>query len=164
MFVALGSNLGDPLGTLRAARRALSEVARVTGASSLYRTAPVGGPPGQPNYLNAVIRLEPFERDPERFLGVLFGLERAFGRERAEPWGPRTLDLDLLAWGARVQESPTLTLPHPRMMARAFVLGPLCELCPSWQHPVTGTYACDALARLQREAQGVAKTALGWTP
>lgn len=161
--MALGANLGDPLGSLRWARRALGETGRLTGASSLYRTAPVGGPPGQPDYLNAVLGLEPFERDPERFLGVLLGLEAECGRLRAERWGPRTLDLDLLAWGARVQEGVTLTLPHPRMMERAFVLAPLCELKPTWRHPLSGVRACEALTRLPPEALAeVHKTELRW--
>lgn len=161
VFVALGANLGDPLASLRWARTALSSVSRIRGASSLYRTAPVGGPPGQPDYLNAVLELTPFEEEPERFMAVLLELERRCGRARSERWGPRTLDLDLLAWGARVQKSPRLTLPHPRMMVRAFVLAPLCELAPSWRHPVTGTLACDALRALGG-APPVVRTPLAW--
>jgi 2-amino-4-hydroxy-6-hydroxymethyldihydropteridine diphosphokinase len=161
VFVALGANLGDPLKSLRWARRALAEVGRLEGASSLYRTAPVGGPPGQPDYLNAVLELAPFEACPERFLEVLLELERRYGRVRTERWGPRTLDLDLLAWGERVQQSPTLVLPHPRMMGRAFVLAPLCELAPAWRHPVTGLRACEVLQTCA-DASGVVKTKLSW--
>lgn len=161
VFVALGSNLGDPLASLRWARRALTELGTLTGVSSLYRTAPVGGPAGQPDYLNAVVSLHPNETDPERFLKLLLALERRVGRERSVRWGARTLDLDLLAWGARVQETPTLTLPHPRMMTRAFVLEPLCELAPGWRHPLSDASACEALAACGEAARGV-KTQLAW--
>lgn len=159
-YVALGSNLADPLVQLRWARRGLAELGGVAGASSLWRTAPVGGPPGQGDFLNAVVALVPHADDPELLLAELLGLEASQGRTHSVRWSARTLDLDLLAWGARVQNTARLTLPHPRMLARAFVLAPLCELAPGWRHPLSGESACAALLALP--AGGVERTTLGW--
>ena len=96
---------------------------------------------------------------------MLLGLEDKRGRKRNVRWGARTLDLDLLTFGEEVRASDFLTLPHPRMMERAFVLEPLCEITrevtPDWQHPVTEERACDALAHLSNE--GVVCTDLTWT-
>ena len=128
--IALGSNLGDCLAHLRWGARSLEDLGKVTGRSSLYETEPVGGPSGQDAYLNAVVLLEPSAAyaEPHALLKTLLGLEQQRGRERIERWGPRTLDLDLLTVGSRVLDSPKLTLPHPHMMTRSFVLVPLCEV------------------------------------
>ncbi len=161
-WIALGSNLDDPPARLRAAARSLNELGARAARSSMYRTAPVGGPPGQAPYLNAVVGLRPRApwRGPRLLLAALLELERDAGRVRAERWGPRTLDLDLLAFGdARVGERG-LQLPHPRMMERAFVLAPLCEAAPAWRHPVSGVSACEALAALG--TGGVERTGLAW--
>ncbi len=159
-YIALGSNLEGPLGQLRRARQALAEVGEVVGASSLWRTTPVGGPPGQEAYLNAVVALKPTTDDPKRLLQQLLGLEAEQGRVRHLRWAARTLDLDLLAWGDRVCSSSNLTLPHPRMLERSFVLAPLCELTPVWRHPVTGARACTVLSELG--LSGVTRTPLSW--
>lgn len=159
-YVALGSNLGDPLRQLRRARSGLEKLGEVVGASSLYRTAPVGGPPGQADYLNAVVALRPKALDPEVLLGELLALEAHQGRTRDVRWAARTLDLDLLAYGDLTCSSLSLTLPHPRMMARPFVLRPLCEVAPGWRHPLTHRSACETLASL--DPSGVVRTALGW--
>ena len=159
-YIALGSNLGNPLEQLRQARRSLNELGEVTGASSLYRTAPVGGPPGQADYLNAVVALEPSADDPRVLLQELLTLEARQGRTRSVRWDARTLDLDLLAYGDRVLNTPSLSLPHPRLLERAFVLAPLCEVAPGWRHPLTGEAACTVLGRL--ELSGVTRTALSW--
>ncbi|HEX7021962.1 MAG TPA: 2-amino-4-hydroxy-6-hydroxymethyldihydropteridine diphosphokinase [Trueperaceae bacterium] len=149
-LIALGSNLADPAAQLRQAVRALGELGSVRGVSGVYRTVPVGGPAGQPAYLNAVLALSPRAPydDPGLLLAALLEAERRQGRERRQRWAARTLDLDLLAYGDRVLQGPDLVLPHPRMMERAFVLAPLCELAPAWRHPITGEGACDALSRL----------------
>ncbi len=164
-FIALGSNLGEPLEHLRWARQSLERLGEVIASSSLYRTAPVGGPEGQPDYLNAVVALEPRTAEPEVLLEQLLGLEAQRGRERRVRWGARTLDLDLLTFSEEVTQSEYLTLPHPRMMERAFVLGPLCEVVRevnlAWRHPVTGEGACDALSHLPDK--GVIRTDLFWT-
>ena len=160
--IALGSNLGDRLAHLRWGARALEDLGEVTGRSSLYETDPVGGPSGQEAYLNAVVLLKPSEAyaDPNVLLKKLLGLEQKRGRERRERWGPRILDMDLLTFGSRVLESPDLTLPHPRMMERAFVLVPLCEVAPDFVHPVSGQKACEGLEGL--ETTGVRRTPLVW--
>ena len=161
-IIALGSNLDGPLQRLRSARSQLGTLGRVTASSSIYRTAPVGGPAGQPAYLNAVVALEPLVglEEPRLLLERLHGIERRHGRLRRVRWEARVLDLDLLALGELVREEPDLTLPHPRMMERQFVLAPLCEALPDWRHPVTGESGCEASARLP--AGGIERTELGW--
>ena len=161
-FIALGSNLNDPLEQLRKAARALESLGEITARSSLFKTAPVGGPPGQAAYLNAVVSLKPKEiyQEPKALLEALLVLEQDQGRERRERWGPRTLDLDLLTFGEEIIHSPTLTLPHPRMWERAFVLEPLCEIRPDFRQLDTGENVCAVLARLDRT--GVRRLEKAW--
>ena len=159
-YVALGSNLDGPLAQLRRARRALNKLGEVTHASSVWRTAPVGGPPGQADYLNAVVALEPLTDDPQALLQELLALEAEQGRTRHVRWAARTLDLDLLAYGDRVLGTPSLTLPHPRLLERAFVAAPLCEVASEWRHPVTKENICTVLRRLG--FVGVTRTTLSW--
>ena len=151
-LVALGSNLDDPYGRMRSALAELASLGRVEAKSSLYRTAPVGGPAGQAPYLNAVVALTPHPHlnHPRDLMAALLTVESRMGRTRTVRWGPRTIDLDLLDVGGVVVREPGLTLPHPRMYERWFVLAPLCELDPSYRHPLDGRNACDALARLER--------------
>ncbi len=162
LAIGIGANLpspvGGPLDTLQALRPLLAQVLveqwSVWGAappalrwSPLFRTAPVGGPPGQPDYLNAVLLVEG-EGDPqpswaEQLLQRLQGLERQFGRERRERWGPRTLDLDVLWWGDLQCCGERLVLPHPLWRQRSFVLAPLAALRgevipPDWPQPLPG--------------------------
>ncbi len=128
-YVGLGANLGDAPAAVRQALRDLATLpgTRLRQASSLYRSAPVDAT--GPDFVNAVAELET-TLGPEALLAELQRLEQAAGRER--PWrnAPRTLDLDLLLYGELQQDDPVLTLPHPRMLARAFVLLPLAELAP----------------------------------
>jgi 2-amino-4-hydroxy-6-hydroxymethyldihydropteridine diphosphokinase len=125
--LGLGSNLGDRLANLQEALDRLSRVPglRVTGTSRVYETDPVGPP--QPDYLNAVVRVET-TLSPKRLLEACLGVEREMGRERRERWGPRNIDLDLLIFGREEIDQPGLTVPHPRMHERPFVLIPLLEL------------------------------------
>ncbi|MHB8669772.1 MAG: 2-amino-4-hydroxy-6-hydroxymethyldihydropteridine diphosphokinase [Acidimicrobiales bacterium] len=125
-FLGLGSNLGDRRAQLRAAVSGLSEVVAV---SSVYETEPLGGPPGQGPYLNLVVQLDT-ARSPRDLLAEAHRLEAAAGRVREQRWGPRCLDVDVL-WvdGVTVQD-PDLTVPHPRLRERRFVLAPLAELAP----------------------------------
>jgi 2-amino-4-hydroxy-6-hydroxymethyldihydropteridine diphosphokinase len=142
--IALGANLGDPIATLRAVRPLLrgelhSWVAEAGTElalewSPLFRTAPVGGPPGQPAFVNGVLLVvravggrEPWP-DALALLMRLQALEARFGRQRLEPWGPRSLDLDLLWCGDAHCSGPQLELPHPRLRQRAFVVGPLAAI------------------------------------
>lgn len=140
-YVALGANLGDPATTVRAALGALANLpeSRVVRSSSLYRTKPVGIA-DQPEFVNAVAQLETTLR-PEALLDQLLDVEQRFGRIRAEKNGPRTLDLDLLLYDDQFLELPRLTLPHPRLHLRAFVLQPLAEIAPNLIIPGRGNIA-----------------------
>lgn len=140
-YVALGANLGDPAATVRAAFGALANLpeSRVVHGSSLYRTAPVGITE-QPEFINAVAQLET-TLAPETLLDALFDIELRFGRIRADKNGPRTLDLDLLLYNDQFLELPRLTLPHPRLHLRAFVLHPLAEIAPDLLIPGRGSIA-----------------------
>jgi 2-amino-4-hydroxy-6-hydroxymethyldihydropteridine diphosphokinase len=135
--IALGANLGDPDHALRTAATALARLGRVTAASDVYRTDPVGGPPGQPAYRNAVLVMRPAPAwgTPERLLLALLALEAAAGRVRRERWGPRLLDLDLVSFGNAERRAPDLVLPHPEATRRAFVMIPLAQAWPQWRAP-----------------------------
>ncbi len=130
-YIALGSNLGDRVALLRGALAALQRdgAVRVVAESAVYETAPVGGPK-QPDYLNMVVAVST-ELTAEVLLERCLAVEAEHGRVRRERWGARTLDLDLLAYGEVQLESERLTLPHPRMAERAFVLVPLAEIAPA---------------------------------
>ncbi len=145
-YVALGANLGDPIATVTAAiaaLRQLPDTAFVT-ASSLYRTAPVGLK-HQPDFINAVVELNTVVPAPT-LLEMLFAIEARFGRQRSVRNAPRTLDLDLLLYGDEISSDPVLSLPHPRLHERAFVLAPLAELAPRLLIPGHGPVS-DLLAR-----------------
>lgn len=147
VYVGLGANLADPVAQVRAGMTALGRLpdTRLERCSSLYRSAPVGVT-DQPDFINAVCRLRT-RLAPEALMQRLFGIERDAGRERrgGEPGGPRTLDLDLLLYDQRALRTPELTLPHPRLHERAFVLYPLIELAPELVIPGHGR-AADLLA------------------
>ena len=140
-YIALGANLGAPVAPVLAAFGALANLneSRVVHTSSLYRTAPVGNT-AQPEFINAVAALET-TLAPEALLDALLEVEQRFGRIRAEKNGPRTLDLDLLLYNDLELDLPRLTLPHPRLHLRAFVLLPLAEISPSLPLPKRGTVA-----------------------
>ena len=140
-FIALGANLGDPVLTVQAAILALRELPRTEFivASSLYRTAPVGLR-HQPDFINAVVELIAVSPAPT-FMESLFEIEARFGRRRSVKNAPRTLDLDLLLYGDEVRDDPQLTLPHPRLHQRAFVLAPLAEIAPRLSIPGRGAVA-----------------------
>jgi 2-amino-4-hydroxy-6-hydroxymethyldihydropteridine diphosphokinase len=139
-YIGLGSNLASPAGTpaetIEAAIRALGEISEVTARSSLYETAPVGITE-QPSFINAVVALRAAD-SPEVLLKKLLAIERRFGRDRqnSPPKGPRTLDLDLLLMDDLIVNTPSLTLPHPALAERRFVLAPLAETAPNLRHPV----------------------------
>jgi 2-amino-4-hydroxy-6-hydroxymethyldihydropteridine diphosphokinase len=152
-FVGLGSNLGEREVTLRAAigrLRGLPDV-EVIQVSSFRDTEPVG-PVDQPRFLNGAVELET-GLTPRALLGALLELERAFGRDRSAgpAHGPRTLDLDLLLYGAETIDEPLLNVPHPRLQERRFVLEPLAELDPDLEVPGQGSVQT-LLARLDSGA------------
>ena len=131
-FLGLGSNLGDRWAHLRAAVEALPDVA---ATSPVYETAPVGGPQGQDPYLNAVVELRT-ACTARQLLDAAHAAESGAHRVRAERWGPRTLDVDVLLVGDEVVVEPGLVVPHARMWERGFVLVPLAELAPELARPV----------------------------
>ncbi|MEX1142675.1 MAG: 2-amino-4-hydroxy-6-hydroxymethyldihydropteridine diphosphokinase [Thermoleophilaceae bacterium] len=135
-YVGLGSNEGDRLGALRSAREELGRRGvTVVAASSAYATAPQGEVLDQPEFLNACLAIET-ELDPERLLDACKDVERALGREPGgKRHGPRPIDVDLLLLGGLTHRSERLTLPHPEVTARRFVLAPLLELDPALALP-----------------------------
>ncbi|GMQ85428.1 MAG: 2-amino-4-hydroxy-6-hydroxymethyldihydropteridine diphosphokinase [Acidimicrobiia bacterium] len=126
--VGIGSNLGDRLANLVAATVGLGAEARLAGVSSIYETAPVGGPEQGP-FLNAVAIVET-ARPAAALLESMLSIERARDRKRLVRWGPRSLDLDLLLFDAAMIDLPGLTVPHPRLLERRFVVEPLLEVWP----------------------------------
>jgi 2-amino-4-hydroxy-6-hydroxymethyldihydropteridine diphosphokinase len=149
-FVALGSNLDDPVAQVA---RGIEEFGTITGTvvkrvSSLYRSAPVGFQE-QPEFVNAVAQIAT-RLAPRPLLDALLEIERRHGRVRGVPNGPRTLDLDLLLYGSLVMHEPGLTIPHPRMHERAFVVVPLAEIAPRRVVPGHGT-ASRLLAQIGTE-------------
>jgi 2-amino-4-hydroxy-6-hydroxymethyldihydropteridine diphosphokinase len=141
ILIGLGANLpgrfGSPLEALRAAREGLSDSGLwLVSESSVWLSAPVPMS-DQPWYHNQVVRVET-DLPPEAVLEVLHRIEWDLGRVRSVPNAPRVIDLDLLCHGSRCTDDPSLTLPHPRMHERAFVLYPLREIAPAWVHPVSG--------------------------
>jgi 2-amino-4-hydroxy-6-hydroxymethyldihydropteridine diphosphokinase len=146
-YVGLGSNLGDRAAHLLLGLSALSRLpeTRLLRLSPVYETDPVGPP--QPPYLNMVAELET-ELSPKGLLAEMLRIEKALGRERRERWGPRTLDLDLLLYGDLVLEEEGLSVPHPRLHERAFVLVPLLDLLPEGRHPLLGQSFAELLASL----------------
>ena len=126
--VALGANIGNPQEQMDLAVAMLREATDVVAVSSYYTTKPVGGPE-QPDYINAVCLIES-ELPAIDLLSLLHGIEKSLGRERAEKWGPRTIDLDLIQYGALLSSAAELQLPHPRAHERRFVLEPWHEIEP----------------------------------
>jgi 2-amino-4-hydroxy-6-hydroxymethyldihydropteridine diphosphokinase len=137
VYVGLGSNLGDRAENLALAVRDLRAAnLNVSRLSSIYETEPVETF-AQPKFLNMVLELTGADLEPpEKLLGLLLQIEQSLGRTRTVPLAPRTIDLDLLLYGSEVRATQFLTLPHPRLQHRRFVLEPLAELCPELVHPL----------------------------
>ena len=136
-YVGMGSNLGDRAGNLLLALRGMTAAGlSVLRLSSVYETEPAGVEDEQPAFLNMVAELGAPLPEPGELLRLLLDIERSLGRRRVRPLAPRTLDLDLLLYEGEVSATETLTLPHPRLHLRRFVLAPLAELAPGTRHPV----------------------------
>jgi len=150
--IALGSNMasgfGDREANLGMAAERVANLGKVLAVSSFYDTAPVGVV-DQPRFLNGAMLLET-ELEPLELMRTLLGIELGMGRDRAGSVakGPRAIDLDLLLMGDVVMETPELTLPHPAMAERRFVLEPLAEVAPEMRHPISGLTVAEMLAAL----------------
>lgn len=158
ILIALGSNITGPWGAPHAAvLRALDELTQhnisILKVSTLIETAPFGVT-NQPNFVNAVAKIKT-RLSPEMLMQTLHAIESRAGRKRLERWGPRTLDLDLLDYNGLIQNTASsapesLTLPHPGIEERTFVLQPIAEIAPRWKHPVTQQSALLTLRQLNR--------------
>jgi 2-amino-4-hydroxy-6-hydroxymethyldihydropteridine diphosphokinase len=145
-YIGLGSNLGDPQAQIEQALRLLDHhSARVDEVSSLYWTEPVDAP-SELWFLNGVARVS-WRLEPRELLGVCHSVEHSLGRERKLHHGPRTIDLDLLLLGDTLMDSPEITLPHPDLHLRRFVLVPLVEIAPNLLHPKLGLKMVELLNR-----------------
>jgi len=134
VYLSLGSNLGDREANLQSAIGQLSALGEVLAVSSFYETEPAEVL-GQPWFLNCAVAIQT-QRMPKQFLSQLLALEQAMGRRRSQSKGPRTIDLDILLFGNSIVETAGLTIPHPAMHRRRFVLEPLAEIAPEQRHPV----------------------------
>jgi len=133
-YLSLGSNLGDREANLRAAIASLAALGQLTAVSSLYETEPVELT-AQPWFLNCAVALAT-DRMPRQLLAGALKIEQAMGRRRTQPKGPRLIDIDILLFGSSVVDTAQLTIPHPAMHERRFVLEPLAEIAPDARHPV----------------------------
>jgi 2-amino-4-hydroxy-6-hydroxymethyldihydropteridine diphosphokinase len=134
VYLSLGSNIGDREAHLREAIRRLESAGKLRAVSSIYETEPVEFT-GQPQFLNCAVALET-SSTPGQLMLQLLAIEKAMGRQRIQKKGPRTIDLDILLFGDEVVDTPGLTIPHPAMQHRRFVLEPLAEIAPEAIHPV----------------------------
>jgi len=136
VYLGLGANLGDRLDTLqRAVDLLATHRVRAVASSRVWATTPLGGPPDQPEFLNVVVAVDPDEMAPADVLAAANAVEAELGRVRDVRWGPRTIDIDVLLWGDLRSEDPALTIPHPHMHERAFVVMPLLDLDPDPRLP-----------------------------
>jgi 2-amino-4-hydroxy-6-hydroxymethyldihydropteridine diphosphokinase len=149
IYIALGANIASPVGppevTLRRALEAMPKHGIDVAAVSRFYRSPAWPDPSQPPFVNAVAEVRT-KLLPGELMRALLALEKAFGRVRKTKWEPRSLDLDLIDYGGLVSDAPHLSLPHPLMHERAFVLRPLQDIAPCWRHPDTGA-AIDSLLK-----------------
>ncbi len=152
-YIGLGSNLGDRRELIRRAIQALDALdgVSVVERSDLYETDPVGGPP-QPRFLNGVVEIE-CRVSARELMRAMLRIEAALGRTREDRNAPRTIDLDLLLWGDTVIDEEALTIPHPRMHERWFVLRPLTDIAPDMRHPVLGLTVNELLGKVEADAR-----------
>jgi 2-amino-4-hydroxy-6-hydroxymethyldihydropteridine diphosphokinase len=136
-YLGLGSNLGNRMAFLRSGRDTLVDQSGIVliRAAGVYETEAVGGPPESPLFLNTALQIET-SLDPQQLLATCMAVEDEFGRSRPVRWSPRTLDIDILFYADLVICEENLTIPHPRLQGRAFVLAPLREIAPDLRHPL----------------------------
>jgi len=148
-YIALGANLGDPAANLRRALELLKQSPgiEVIGVSSFIENPAVGGPANSPAFLNGAAEIGT-TLSPRALLDRLLEIEKQLGRVRSEKWSPRTIDLDLLLYGSQIIDEQGLTVPHPLMHQRRFVLEPLSEIAPNVVHPVFNRTITDLLKSL----------------
>jgi 2-amino-4-hydroxy-6-hydroxymethyldihydropteridine diphosphokinase len=155
VYLGLGSNLGDRKENLNKALDYLSQRLRVTGKSSVYDTEPMENME-QPHFLNMVCQAKTMLK-PEDLLVLARGIESKLGRVPGKPNSPRTIDIDILFYGDKVVNTPELTIPHPKITQRAFVLVPLAEIAPELVHPVNKKTVKEMLKEIKKGVQGVLK-------
>jgi 2-amino-4-hydroxy-6-hydroxymethyldihydropteridine diphosphokinase len=163
IYIALGANIPSPAGPpATTLRRALETMPKhgitVVAVSPFYRSPAWPAGAGHPDFVNAVAEVRT-KRGPFELLRALLAIERAFGRVRKTKWEPRSLDLDLLDYGGLVSDTEQLSLPHPWMHERAFVLRPLADIAPHWRHPDTGQTVFDLLRIVGEEGVKPLETA-----
>lgn len=134
VYLSLGSNLGDRSLNLHQAIARLGEIGKVTAVSSFYETEPVELT-SQPWFLNCAAKLDT-EKMPRQLMAAILAIEQEMGRQRKQPKGPRVIDIDILLFGSTVIDIPSITVPHPKLHERRFVLEPLAEIAPELRHPV----------------------------
>ncbi len=156
-YIAIGSNLGDKITSCRRAIELLEKSGKVKRVSSFFCTEPVGHP-NQEDFVNAVIELET-DLSPLALLAACHVVEDALGRSRLVHWGPRTIDLDILLYGDEIIDTAELSIPHPLMTTRGFVLVPLCEIAPQAVHPKS-LKSIDTLLRELQDSHWVRKCGL----
>jgi 2-amino-4-hydroxy-6-hydroxymethyldihydropteridine diphosphokinase len=155
VYLGLGSNIEDRQENLNRALGYLAQRLRLTGKSSVYDTEPVGNPE-QPRFLNMVCQVKTMLK-PEDLLVLAKGIERKMGRIPGNRNAPRTIDIDILFYGDEVIKTPELTIPHPRLPERAFVLVPMAEISPTLVHPVNKKSISELLREVKKGIQGVLK-------